>query len=157
MWIVAKVEPKKEKFVAENIERQKHEYYLPRFRESGKTKLLFPGYIFCRVEGSWRFLSGTFGVIYVISFGERPGVVPDDVIEGMKSQEGPDGFVILPKRDELPRLEKGQSVVLLKGAFLGYIGIYDGQTARDRERVLLDLMGRKVVVRVNRQDIEGRG
>lgn len=157
MWIVAKIETKKADFVAESIARQGHEYYLPKYLEGSKTKFLFPGYIFCRVETSWRFLTGTFGVISVISFGERPGIVADAVIEAIRVQEGADGLVVLPENPNVPRLKKGQRIRLRNGPFLGYIGLYDGQTARDRERVLLELMGRRIVVRVNRDDIEVEG
>ncbi len=157
MWIVAQTEPKKEDFVAESIVRQKHEYYLPRFLEDEKPKLLFPRYVFCRVEGSWSFLTGTFGVTSVISFGTTPGIVPDDVIIALKAREGPDGYVVLPAKDEAPALVKGQRILLRSGPYLGYIGLYDGQTARDRARVLLELLGRRTVVRVNRGDIEVEG
>lgn len=157
MWIVVTTEPKKEQFVGDNIARQKHEYYLPRFVEDGKPKLLFPRYIFCRVEGSWRFLTGTFGVISVISFGERPGIISDDVVEAIRSQEGPDGYVVLPQNPNTPSLKRGQRIRLRNGPYLGYIGLYDGQTSKDRERVLLELLGRKIVVRVNRDDIEVEG
>lgn len=158
MWLVAQTEPKKEQFVGDNIERQGYEYYLPKFREGSKTRLLFPRYVFCRVEGSWRFLTGTFGVISIIAFGERPGVISDGVIAALRAREDEFGFVILPDKTlEAPPLIKGQRILLRSGPFMGYIGLYDGQTSRDRERVLLELLGRKLVVRVNRDDIEVEG
>lgn len=162
MWIVAKTEPKKEKFVADNIERQGHEFYLPRIKRRISVKHirlepLFPSYIFCNIEESWRFLSGTFGVLYILMFGGKPGRIEDEFIENLRAQEDEHGFVQLPEMEDDPPFDIGQPLRLRSGPFLGYIGLYDGQSARDRERVLLEIMGRTVPVYAKREDLEAGG
>jgi hypothetical protein len=41
---------------------------------------------------------------------------------------------------------------MLVGSFRDHIGIYEGQNGKDRERVLLELLGRKVAVECKRAD-----
>lgn len=153
MWLVAKTEPKKERWVAENIARQGYSYYLPQYKDGKHVKFLFPSYIFCHTNGPWTFLSGTYGVLYVLTFGNKPGIVQDEVIQAIKDQEDEFGYVTIPE-DIPPPLQRGQRVLLRSGPFSGYIGIYEGQSSRDRERILLDLLGGKKVVHVKRDQIE---
>ena len=156
MWLVAKTDVKKENWAATNIEQQGYEYYLPKFKSvlRRRTEILFPGYIFCKTASSWRFLTGTRGVSYVLSFGDKPGTISDDFIQALKQRENAEGFVVLPQEDERSRFVQGQSVRLRSGPFSGYIGLYDGQLASQRERVLLELMGRTVAVQVSGDDLE---
>lgn len=165
MWLVARTDRQKELWAEANIQNQGYTAYLPRYRErmtpSGKVrklpaaKLLFPGYIFCYTDGPWTFLTGTRGVTTVLMSGSKPGIVPDDVIAALKSQEDNDGYVMLPnKMQRSDQFERGSKVRLRAGPFLSYIGIYDGRTTADLERVLLNCFGRQTVVRVNLEDIE---
>jgi transcription antitermination factor NusG len=61
------------------------------------------------------------------------------------------GFVKLPMPDR--RLKPGQKVRIVSGSFAGQIGLYQGQTSRDRERVLLELLGQAVPVELPGKDI----
>ena len=64
----------------------------------------------------------------------------DDIIDAIRGREV-DGLIVLPRA---PRLKPGQQVKVLRGAFEGKIGIYEGMSGLDLERILLDLLGRKV-------------
>lgn len=165
MWLVARTESRKEYWAKANIENQGYESYIPQYRErvtgSGKlriltkTRLMFPGYIFCKTEGAWTFLTGTRGVTQLLMQGNKPGTVPDDVIEALKQQEDNDGFIVLPEhKKEQVRPVRGAKVRLRAGPFLSYIGIYDGQTSADFEKVLLNCFGRHTVLQVRLADIE---
>ena len=72
--------------------------------------------------------------------GEVPAHMADDIIDAIRGREV-DGLIVLPRA---PRLKPGQQVKVLRGAFEGKIGIYEGMSGLDRERILLDLLGRKV-------------
>jgi transcription antitermination factor NusG len=95
-------------------------------------------------------------VAYLLTSGDRPAVVRDEVISEFQALEDSEGFVVFPEQTIEPQLQKGQNVRLRKGPFLGYIGLYDGQSAADRERVLLTLLGRDTVIYVSRDDIEAQ-
>jgi transcription antitermination factor NusG len=68
--------------------------------------------------------------------------VRDNVVELIKAKER-GGIVRLP---DPKRLQPGARVRITKGSFEGHFGIYAGMSGKDRERVLLELLGRKVNV-----------
>jgi len=84
--------------------------------------------------------------------GEMPAQLSDEIITSIRGREI-DGIVVLPRA---PRLRYGQPVRVLRGSFEGKIGIYHGMIGRDRERILLDLLGRKVSVILPGRDVVGR-
>lgn len=59
----------------------------------------------------------------------------------------------LPKQ-ALNGLKRGQRVKILRGPFEGKDGLYDGMLGHERERVLLDLLGRFARVELSRNAIE---
>lgn len=69
--------------------------------------------------------------------GEAPGRVPVGWVERMMSSEV-DGAVVLPRR----LFGVGDPVVIEGGMFHGCRGLYQGQTGKQREVVLLESLGR---------------
>jgi transcriptional antiterminator RfaH len=157
MWIVAQTQAQRENFAKKNLERAGLETYLPRIRtrRNKKTRIapLFPRYLFVRIINSWYIVATTMGVTKLITNGEKPASLPDKVIKELRSRER-GGFVQLPNPR---RMRDGQRVRILRGAFKDRIAIIDchaGMSDRERERVLLDCLGRKVAVELDRVDIE---
>ena len=154
-WVVVRTGANKELWAAQNVVAQGHDYYLPRVLElqrgRGKqgllvAKPLFPRYLFVHtVDGQWRFLLGTFGVTGIILTGDTPAFVPDEDIAAVRDREH-EGNVILPKEPEAGRFKEGQRVRIKSGVFSGQVGIYSGMGSRDREKVLLDYLGRRTSV-----------
>lgn len=151
-WFVLRVQSRRERWAAENVERQAGqygtEYYLPMISEG---ECLFPGYLFVRTgHGAWRFLEGTYGVIEVLKSGERPAVLrPDEMGHIRRLEIDGTGLVRLPnvfERDELVRVQDGP--------FIGYTGLVEGMSARDRVRVLLGVMGRETPVELHISQLE---
>jgi transcription antitermination factor NusG len=152
-WIVVRSKSGRERWAAENISRQGFEFYFPvlsepklirsngALRRVAMARPLFPDYIFVRSSERWRVLLSTFGVMYVLLSGDRPATLFNHEVERLKSTEL-DGFVILPPS----RFKRGQHVAVRGGAFDGAQGIYDGLGAKDRVKVLLDVLGRKATV-----------
>lgn len=162
-WIVARTQPKREAWAAENVAKQGYEYYLPRVARAPSRKErkrtgelssepLFPRYLFVRTAGQWRWLTGTFGISSVVVIGTSPAVINDAVIARLRSIEDPDGLVCLPER---VKLRPGQAVDLTGGILAGQKGIYQGDAPHDRVKVLLDYLGRKTTVLVPSGDVEG--
>ena len=161
-WVVAKTQPNRAAWAAENILRQFAEPYLPRVAERIKVgahheirpKFLFPGYIFVRLlDGRWRFLLGTYGVASVIMTGNQPAIVQDSEINRIKAYEDIDGLIHLPSVEEF-KFKSGSSVRIIEGPYSGYIGVCEGCGVKDRERILLDYLGRKTRVLIGVGQLE---
>ena len=133
-----------------NLARNGFDSYLPqiRVRKHGETKIepLFAGYIFVPiVDGRWHGIRWTIGALRIIMAGDHPAKLPEaEIMRIRKDETG--GFVRLPKRESVGELVAGQRVKILTGSFTGHIGLYDGQSARERELVLLNMLGRQVRV-----------
>jgi transcriptional antiterminator RfaH len=136
--------------------RKGFESYLPqvRSRQHGTTKIapLFPGYIIVRVVERWYAVRWTMGVVRVLMAGDEPARLPDPVVEDIRRREV-GGFIKLPPPPpKNSPLKIGQRARILTGSFRGHIALYDGQTAQERERVLINLLGRQVAVTLNPTD-----
>jgi transcriptional antiterminator RfaH len=154
-WYVAQTHPNGEGKAATQLERQGFETYLPRYRKTTRharrTRVypapLFPGYIFVRFDAErqrWRAVNSTSGVTYLVGHADRPSPVLAGVVEGLKQQEGSDGFFEL--KSSVPRFKAGDAVRVMHGVFEACQGIFEAATDRDRVAILLDLLGRKVRV-----------
>jgi len=77
----------------------------------------------------------------VVTFLDTPATIPDGEIIKLKQREV-NGFVALPELDQANRFKEGQEIRVKGGVFSGYTGIYQGQDAKQRERVLLSFLGR---------------
>lgn len=158
-WAVVMTQPNAERKAVLNLQRQGFETYFPRFREkivvNGKPSIkigaLFARYVFVFIESTWRSILGTFGVTGIIRNGESPVVLDRAVIDELKAREDSTGFVDLTTKVQFKRI--GEAVKVNTGPFSGQQGIYQGQSAKDREIVLLDLLGRKVKVELDREQI----
>ena len=62
------------------------------------------------------------------------------------------GLIKLPKAETSPSLVEGTEVKILTGNFQGLCAISQGTSPRQREIVLLDLLGRKVLVELRKDD-----
>ena len=154
-WIVAVTESRSEHRAAEHVKRQGLETYIPKLRESiivegrrvWKLSVMFPRYLFILVEGPWRFLLSTFGIINIVmrGGGEEPAELNHQVIQTLRSQEKSDGYILLPTE---PQFRKGQRVLLKHGCMAGQLGIYQGASSLERELVLMSILGKDTPVSV---------
>lgn len=151
-WVVVQTHPQQEKWAAENIKRQGHEFYLPQLEElvpkggrlEPKIRPLFPRYLFVRITGQWRFLLGTFGVSKLVMDGEFPSTLPDRVLADIQGRE--DGGVVRLAPRPRTAFTKGQRVRVRDGVFAGQVGIYEGMGPKDRQKILLEFLGHKTPV-----------
>jgi len=142
-WTVAQTESQREIVADAHLQQRGFETYLPRVRTRRKQiDPLFPGYIFIHVIERWYVVNSTPGIIRVLLCCDRPAILRDEIIRELRGRQDRRGFIPLPKT--VPRI--GQRVRITRGTFLDHVGIYDGQSAHDRERVLLALLGRMVTV-----------
>ena len=154
-WSVAQTQVMRESTATDNLEREGFTVYAPRIKlvERGRLRIvpLFPGYIFVQIAEHWWPIVTTVGVVRLLRQGEQPAKLGDGFVTALQRRER-DGFVRLPKAP--PRLNKGDTVRVLRGTFAGHLAIYDGMTAKERELVLLEFLGRKVRLELPPADIE---
>lgn len=146
-WAVAQTESQREHSVRIMLMRQGFETYCPRIRYCGRIIPLFPSYVFTRIGDDlhWYRIRWTFGIVKVLMNGEQPAKLGNEIIDNIREREV-GGLVKLPRA---PRLQRGQNVRIIAGSFRDKIGIYDGMSGRERDRILLSMLGRAVVVEIS--------
>jgi transcriptional antiterminator RfaH len=149
-WGVVRSQPKREAFAAERLSAGGFEVFLPLVQTKRASQPLFPGYLFALVIDRWRAINTTLGVLCLVRVGDCPARCPDRDIDSLKAMMV-GGFVRLPEGRGAPvkrRIELGAKVRITRGPFGGLNGLYAGQTARERELVLIDFLGRQTPVQV---------
>jgi transcriptional antiterminator RfaH len=142
-WIVGVSKPNQEALAAENLARQGYDYYYPRIKQQkpGKKAIiepLFKRYLFILINFQWYPLRNTKGMSSLLMGEGMPRVVSPQVILEIKHREGPDGLIML---EQPPKFTKGQRVKVEHGPFAGHFALYDGMSAHERCRVLLNMLG----------------
>lgn len=161
-WYVAQTHPHAEIKACQHLGRQGFSYYLPRYlkqrrhaRRVDKTVApLFPRYVFVLIDTTmqrWLAIDSTIGVTKLLRNGEVPAVVPHEIITALKGREDAEGYVQLLQR---PRFLPGDRIRVAGGAFCDCLGLYEDVSSHERVAILLDLLGRKVRVIVNTDQIE---
>src|SRR5262249_30568267 len=139
-----------------NLLQQGFEIYLPRYlkRRSHARKIervpspVFPRYMFVQIDMAtqrWRSIQSTFGVSHLVLQGADPARVAPEVINSLKAREYECCYV---KLDQQPKFSLGEKVRVLAGVFAENLGLFDGMADRERVAILLDLLGRKVRVKL---------
>jgi transcriptional antiterminator RfaH len=144
-WSVVRSLPRREAFAAERL-RMDHgfEVFLPLVQTKRACQPLFSGYLFCRIVDHWRAINSTLGVLCLVRVGDCPARCPDREIDNLKALIDGRGFVRLPDRPAMPvrrKIAVGARVRITAGPFGGMAGIYAGMSTRERERVLLTMLG----------------
>lgn len=160
-WILVTTKPQQEDWAALNIHQLGCEVYLPKCWETRiingralrRLRPLFPRYLFVRIETQWRFLLSAWGASGVVMFGESPEPVRDSVVEAVRARAGADGHISLKDETAEP-FPRGARVAIKAGPLAHLEGLYAGMTGRQRNRVLLDILGRETVVEVGASNIE---
>jgi transcriptional antiterminator RfaH len=142
-WWVVQTEAQREHVARLLLMRLGFTTYAPRIKVRGRIAQLFPTYLFVGATDRFYPILWTNGVIRLLMAGDRPARLASSVVTAIHNRER-DGFVKLPAPQR--RLKPGQKVRIISGSFQGQIGLYEGMSGRDRERVLLELLGRQVSV-----------
>ena len=146
-WYVLHSKPRKEEFLAEQLELRKIETFAPSIRvqvvnpRARKVRPYFPGYIFVHTDlektvlSTLHYVPGSTGLIM---FGGEPAYVPDGLIHAIRQRvdeinsAGGELFDVL---------SAGETVVIHSGPFSGYEAIFDHRLpGTERVHVLLKLL-----------------
>jgi transcriptional antiterminator RfaH len=141
-WYAIYTNPKQEERAESNLRAWGVETLNPRSKEFSrrrrpiKTKFLikqlFPRYIFAHFAGKLlREVCFTRGVHSVVSFGNEPTSVEDEIISLIRLRISDDGYVHLGQD-----LKKGDKVIVKNGPFSNFMGMFE-RSMTDSDRVLI--------------------
>lgn len=160
-WCVVQTHAHAESKAAAHLLRQGYDVYLPRYlkrrRHARRVETvpapLFPRYLFVGFDlmtARWRSIQSTLGVSHLVCNNQEPATLPDSVIADLRRREDDKGFIGL---DLQPLYTPGDKVRVVDGVFGDSFGSFEGLADRDRVAILLDLLGRKVRVVLDRESV----
>lgn len=133
--------------------------YRKRWRHARRVEIrrapLFPRYLFVLLDlaaDRWRSVNGTIGVERLVAFGDIPVPIPSTVVEDLIGRRDGEGFVPLYAAPK-----PGDHIRVVDGAFAAALGLFESVADADRVAILLDLLGRKVRVVLDRMSVEAAG
>lgn len=147
-WYCVHTKPKKEALVLHYCQEQLgQETYFPKIKRRKTirrvkrvvTEAMFPRYIFCRFDPTshYRTIKYAKDVLGIISFGEKPTIVPDHIIKELKDWAGSELDLISFE----PEPQPGDEVEILEGPFMGLKAIFLEDMGKDeRVSLLLSMM-----------------
>ncbi len=149
-WYALRSKPHKYDLLWEQLRIREIETFYPRLRvqtvnpRARKIRPCFPGYVFVRVDLEQVNLSSlqwTPGAVGLVSFGEQPAWVPDDLITAIRRRVDE---VNKAGGELLNGLKPGEPVTIQNGPFSSYEAIFDARLpGNERVKVLLKLLGQK--------------
>lgn len=116
------------------------------------TEALFPGYVFAQFEvvTQLRHVLSLHGVRGVVRYGSEPAVVPEGLVAELREVFGESEVRELAQE----ALDAGTEVVLVRGPLMDLRAVVTAYfPARERVRVLLDILGRPMEVEVEKGDV----
>jgi transcriptional antiterminator RfaH len=158
-WYAVYTHNRQEERAHNNLQAWRVETFAPRIKErrynfitglpTFVVKLMFPRYIFARFEAEQLLhkVSFTRGVKQVVNFGGAPTPVADEVIDLLKAQTGPDGYVCIDEE-----LKSGDTVIIKDGPLKDFMAVFERRTSgTDRVRLLLLTINYQGHVELNRE------
>ncbi len=154
-WYAIHSKPRQEERALENLQRQGFEAWLPLLTVEKvlRSKLvqviepMFSRYLFIRLETeqtNWSPIRSTLGVSKLVSFGNRPAVVADELIEALQQ---------LPEQAPQRLIQPGQQVKIVSGPLRGLEGIYQQADGELRAMVLIELLNKQHRIVTDMQDL----
>ena len=161
MWYLAYTKPRQEEMARANLERQGFESYLPLYKKLRKTQEgpvsifepMFPRYIFFRPGRAGQSISvvrSTKGIATIVRFGFEPAAMDDALLQRIRQLEQARNQASL---QELSALRPGQAVRLKHTVLGGVDGLVQSVSSK-RVAVLLEILGRPTVVRLEHHQVE---
>tara|TARA_R110002124_G_scaffold281837_1_gene456521 strand:- start:29 stop:556 length:528 start_codon:yes stop_codon:yes gene_type:complete len=158
-WFLAQLKPNCANLADRHLKRQGFKTFLPLEEEArwrnGKNvtvmRPLFPGYIFVAFDverGLWHTVNSTYGISRLVSFGQKPAMVPPELMVQLAMRCDARGILLPPKL-----LKPGDKVTLTKGPFANFVAEVDKVSPDRRVWVLMEIMGSQAKVSVNAEQL----
>lgn len=159
-WYTLHTKPNTEYKVATALQRRGLDIYLPEIEDAKtsqerKSKPFFPCYLFLKVDFEIVGLSHvewTPGLRRVLTFGDRPVPVSDEIIDLIRRKLGE-----IKVSDDWPghTFKPGDTVRITDGPFRDMLAIFEEPTtSSQRVQVLLNILGHASRVRVDVADLD---
>ena len=159
-WVAVQLKPNMLNRVIFNLNFQSFDYFAPMKSETIRSgnffkkikKLLFPGYIFVRIDPNGldvKKVDSTFGVSKLVRRGDRKvAYLPDIFIQSI--------LVLQTKHNEIFKssLSLGKKVRLIEGPFVGMIGEIFKLHADGRLKILFKILDTYKLVTAKNKSIE---
>lgn len=160
LWFCLRAQPKHEHIAATNLSRQMNlPCFSPRIRFRKATRrgavwfveAMFPGYLFAQFvySNNHRQVQSLPGVRGLVRFGDYIATLDDATIEALRQHAGHEEIVTIDTS-----LKVGQSVQIAEGPLRGFEAVITQVLpAKERIRVLLELLGGKIEADVAAPDV----
>lgn len=146
-WYAVYCKPREDERAETHLARQSFEVFRPkhwvRRKRAGVmtpvAESLFPRYLFVELDNvneDWAPIRSTRGVAGLVRFGSQTVSVPSKIVQWLKANA--DDWGCIPQIT--PDYQKGDSLVIKEGPFVGYEGLFYGRRADDRVMLLLTVM-----------------
>jgi transcriptional antiterminator RfaH len=151
-WAVVRSASNHEHLAWDSVGRAGFETFIPKIRvrvgSQWKTQPLFGAYFFARIHDQWKVIERSVGVVNVVKFGATPAACPDEEVGMLIGRSDRDG-IIRPVAPQARReLKPGDPVTIVNGPFSGLGGVYSGLSTKERELILIDLLGKQTPVSI---------
>jgi transcriptional antiterminator RfaH len=161
-WFLIHTKPKQEERTTRNLQAWNVETLSPQIRDysynqfTGERtqvlKPLFARYIFARfnLEHLFHKVRFTRGVHELVSFGDGPLELDDEIVSFVRSRIGKDGFVNIGED-----IKPGDVVVIKDGALKDFTGVFEREMKdSDRVELLLNTVSYQARVQIQRSQLQ---
>ncbi len=163
-WYLVHTKPRQEACALQNLNQQGYDCYLPllssekllKGQVAKTTEPLFPRYLFIRLDTShsaksWSPIRSTRGVSKLVSFGNQPARVADELVELIRARESSGDI------EEKRLFNPGETIRVVDGPFAGVEGIFQALDGTQRVMILIELMSKPVRMAVAPTSIRRAG
>jgi transcriptional antiterminator RfaH len=161
-WYVIHTHPKQEDRASSNLRVLGVPIFNPKIKErrynqfsivpTYVAKSLFPRYIFARfkIDDLYHKVRFTRGVYSVVSFGEGPTPIDEEIIMLIRSNIKEDGFVRIDEE-----IKPGDRVMVKDGPLKNFAGIFEQEMKdTDRIRILLESVSYQAHIEIGRDMVK---
>jgi transcriptional antiterminator RfaH len=144
-WYLVNTHPRQEARAETNLISLGVEILAPKCKERKRnfytgeatycTKPIFPNYIFARfiANNLHQKIRYTRGVRQLVSFGDTPAIIEDEIIDMVRSRIKEDGYIWF-----IEDLKPGDEVIIKDGPLKDFAGVFEREMqGSDRVRILL--------------------
>ena len=153
-WYLIKTKPRQENVAMKNLENQEYSTYCPTVTINNKSIVLFPGYLFIYLDKkkeNWSPIRSTKGVVNFVRFGLNFALVPDTVIEFLKSNQ----LINKEKLKDLNKFKSGDKVLIKDGVFKNCVAIFKSSKSEERVILLMNLLGQQQTINIKQESVIG--
>ena len=141
-WYLIKTKSKQETIAKQNLKNQGYEAFCPMSKINNQLAVLFPGYLFVKLNNktqNWSPINSTKGVSHFVKFGSNFAKVPISVIEFIKTNQ----HITTERLKNLYKFKPGDKVIISDGTFKNWVAIFKCYKSDDRIILLMNLLGRE--------------